>query len=405
MESTLTTTPAKTYDGPIFDADSHVIETDFEFMKRYLPAELHAEWLVARKHGPDGRYGLFVGDRRVNNSEAREEGLVPPPGKLKEWLRAIKEGKSILDGWIKPTEDMIGPRGRLAKLDSWGVEGCILFVGGFVSSLGYYPQDRIGNAVLHAYNRYLLDEWGFATDNRIFAAGLLSLWDLETSVAEARWLVENGCRVVCMPMGPADGKSPADPYFDPVWDILNEAGVAVTYHVSEANFMHPLIRAFGETPLQSRRTGQTAWQWMFCYSELPVQMVLANMVFGNFFARFPNIRIGSVENGAAWLPAFLDKMDKMRGMAKNGYWPNGQLAERPSRIFKRHCYVVAYPEDDVKGIVEAIGTADCLMMGSDYPHPEGVADPRSFYDECLTELPDDQVRAIMYENCRRFILG
>ena len=45
-----------------------------------------------------------------------------------------------------------------------------------------------------------------------------------------------------MPMGPAHGKSPADPYFDPIWSRLNEAGVAVAYHVSEANFMHPLIR-------------------------------------------------------------------------------------------------------------------------------------------------------------------
>jgi hypothetical protein len=31
---------------------------------------------------------------------------------------------------------------------------------------------------------------------------------------------------------------------------------------------------------------------------------------------------------------------------------------------------VAYPEDDVKGIVEKLGTADCIVMGSDFPHAE-----------------------------------
>ena len=46
-------------------------------------------------------------------------------------------------------------------------------------------------------------------------------------------------------MGPVGGRSPADPYFDPVWQVLNDAGIAVTYHVSEASFMHPLIRSFG----------------------------------------------------------------------------------------------------------------------------------------------------------------
>jgi predicted TIM-barrel fold metal-dependent hydrolase len=204
-------------------------------------------------------------------------------------------------------------------------------------------------------------------------------------------------------MGPANNKSPAHPYFDPVWARLNEANVAVTFHVSEANFMHPLIEQFGEQPLQSRRTGQTAWQWMFCYSELPVQMTLANIIYHNFFERFPNIKVASVENGANWLPGFLEKMDKMRGMAKNGYWPCGQLKERPSKIFKRHCYVVAYPEDDVKGIVEKIGSADCILMGSDYPHAEGVPEPRDFYKEALTQLPPDQVRAIMYDNGRRFM--
>jgi predicted TIM-barrel fold metal-dependent hydrolase len=188
-----------------------------------------------------------------------------------------------------------------------------------------------------------------------------------------------------------------------VWKILDDAGVAVTFHVSEANFMHAMIREFGETPLQSRRTGQTAWQWMFCYSELPVQVTLANIIYHNFFERFPNIRIASVENGANWVPHFLEKMDKMRGMAKNGYWPCGQLKERPSTIFKRHCYAVAYPEDDVKGIVEKIGTADCILMGSDYPHAEGVPAPRDFYAEALTDLPPDQARAIMYDNGKRFM--
>jgi predicted TIM-barrel fold metal-dependent hydrolase len=395
--------PAKVYTGPIFDCDSHIHERDYEFMKDYLPGELHAQWLPARKVGPDGRFGLHLGDRMVENAEANAEGLVPPPGRLKEWLKAMKDGQSNVAGWIKPTEDMMGPAQRLAKLDEFGVEGCILFVGEFVSTFGYYPQDKTGNTILAAYNRYVNDQWGFAYQNRIFTTGLLSLWDLESSVAEAKWLVEHGCRVVCMPMGPAGGRSPADPYFDPVWKILDDAQMSVTYHVSEANFMHPLIREFGETPLQSRRTGQTAWQWMFCYSELPVQITLANVIYHNFFERFPNIRLGSVENGCSWLPNFLDKLDKMRGMAKNGYWPCGQLPERPSRIFKKHCFVVAYPEDDVKGVVEKIGTSDCILMGSDYPHAEGVPEPRDFYAEALTDLPEADVRGIMYENGKRFM--
>ena len=52
---------------------------------------------------------------------------------------------------------MMEPAARLAKLDEFGVEGCILFVGEFVTTFGYLPQNAIGNQVLHAYNRYFDD--------------------------------------------------------------------------------------------------------------------------------------------------------------------------------------------------------------------------------------------------------
>jgi predicted TIM-barrel fold metal-dependent hydrolase len=390
------------YDGPIFDSDTHVHEHDFDFFREYLPRELHAQWLLQRREGPEG-FGLYLGERKVHNAEANAQGLVPPPGKLKEWLKAMKEGKSNVEGWINATPDMSDRDARVAKLDEFGVDGSIMYPGEFIATVGYYSPDKTGNAVLHAYNRYFNERWGFNVGDRIYTTPVLSLWDLDTSIKEAEWVIKQGARIVVMPMGPAHDKSPAHPDFDALWARLNEAGVAVAYHVSEATFMHPLIHAWGEKPLQSRRTGQTAWQWMFCYSEIPVQMTLANIVYHNFFERFPNIRIVSAENGANWLPSFLEKMDKMRGMAKNGYWPCGQLKERPSRIFRRHCYVVAYPEDDVKAIVEKLGGSECLLMGSDYPHAEGVQTPRDFYAEALTQLSAADARAIMHDNGRRLL--
>jgi predicted TIM-barrel fold metal-dependent hydrolase len=43
------------------------------------------------------------------------------------------------------------------------------------------------------------------------------------------------------------------------------------------------------------------------------------------------------------------------------------------------------------------------MMGSDYPHAEGVPEPRDFYTEALTALAPDQARAIMHDNGRRLL--
>jgi predicted TIM-barrel fold metal-dependent hydrolase len=396
------------YDGPIFDADSHIREKDWSFFRKYLPEKYWADWLMASHALPDGTLQLRIGSRPIENMESAD-GKMAPPGKLKEWLRAIATGDEIIER-ILPEPDMYACPERLAKLDEFGVDGCVLYIGDFVGAfglLGVLAEEKGpegANAVFRAYNEYLYAEWTYNREDRIYATPVLSLWDLAWSLEEADRLIERGVRIIVMPMGPANGRAPADPYFDPLWKKLDAAGVAVSFHVSEANFMHPLIRAWGEEPLQSRRKGQTAWQWVFAYSELPVMMTMASFVYWNFFERFPNIRLCSAENGAEWLPRFLYKMDKMRGMARNGFWPMGQLKERPSTIFKRHCFVVAYPEDNLSKIAEDMGgDIGCLLMGSDYPHAEGVPTPKDFVAEACSGLTEQQIRQVMHDNGRRFL--
>jgi predicted TIM-barrel fold metal-dependent hydrolase len=132
-------------------------------------------------------------------------------------------------------------------------------------------------------------------------------------------------------------------------------------------------------------------------------MTMSSFIYANFFERFPNLRMVSVENGAEWVPRFVHKMDKMRGMARAGYWSHGQMKERPSAVWNRHCFAVAYPEDDVRKIVDELGCADSILMGSDYPHPEGVSRPRDFVKEALTGLNDEQIADIMHRNGRRML--
>jgi predicted TIM-barrel fold metal-dependent hydrolase len=42
-------------------------------------------------------------------------------------------------------------------------------------------------------------------------------------------------------------------------------------------------------------------------------------------------------------------------------------------------------------------------MGSDYPHAEGVEEPRVFADEACKGLSDADTRKIMFENGMRFM--
>lgn len=68
----------------------------------------------------------------------------------------------------------------------------------------------------------------------------------------------------------------------------------------------------------------------------------------------------------------------------------------PSEIFKEHFYVCPFFEDPVPELVETIG-AERVIFGSDWPHPEGVAEPLDFLLEC-DGLSADQIRLIMRNN-------
>ena len=142
---------------------------------------------------------------------------------------------------------------------------------------------------------------------------------------------------------------------------------------------------------------------MNAYGEAPLVHTISSIIYYNLFARFPNLKVLSVENGAEWVPHFLQKLDKSRGMAKNGTWPCGQLADRPSNIFREHVGVVPYPEDDIAEIVAAVGP-DTLCLGTDFPHPEGVARAQDFVDQSMKDLHDEATRRkLVYENARRFV--
>jgi predicted TIM-barrel fold metal-dependent hydrolase len=393
-----------TYNGAIFDGDTHIYEQP-DSWSRYLPKELEKDWSFQWRVGADGEYALYVGQKKVEVSAGyfTADGKVPPPGKLHEWLRAMKDGHGEVEMRVDMTPDMYNAEDRLKKMDEFGVEGCFMYCGNMVAAVSYLDEPKAAAGVLHAYNRWMLDEWKFNHSDRIYSAPLISLADIDSAIKEAEFVVKNGARLVLMPMGPNEiGRSPADPYYDRFWSILNEAHVRVVYHVSEAIYLKHHMAVWGELMQQSRMR-QSAFVWMHGYSERPVIETISNFIFWNFFERFPNIKLLSAENGAEWVPNMLVKMDKVRGMAKMGLWPAGQLKERPSAIFKRHVGVVAYPEDDIRSLIDQTGSADWIITGSDYPHAEGVPSPADFIGEALTTCSLEEQRKIMYENGKNFI--
>jgi predicted TIM-barrel fold metal-dependent hydrolase len=380
---------------PLFDADQHYYEPRDCFTRHMAEKDLAKAIHVTRQD--DGRDAIWIGDKPFTFLDWNFDRH-PKAGSLKQMLKMLKTPDYANQVMEAARPEFFEREARLDSLDEQGVESCLMFPT-LAVCVEHFMKDDPEQMYLngHAFNRWLLEEWGFGRDGRIFGVPLLSLLDLEQATTELDWLLAEGARFIAMRPGPAFGRSPADPYFDPIWARLDEARVPVAYHVAESGYNELMGPAWGEAPNpQSHR--QSAFQWTNLYCDRPIMDTLSALVFHNLFGRFPNVKVLSVENGSGWVAYLLKAMDKMGGMGHNGPWIGGRIRERPSKILKRHLFVSPFHEDDVEGLAQALGEGQ-VLFGSDYPHPEGLAVPTSFAKE-ISNLSAEAQHRIMSSNGR-----
>jgi predicted TIM-barrel fold metal-dependent hydrolase len=381
---------------PLIDADEHYYEPRDAFTRHMPKALAHLAVRVEGAGTADER--IMVGDKPFTFLRHNYDRVVKP-GALREMLRTMKSGLAdesgtAIDEQVHPS--YVDRNARLAAMDAQGVEATLLFPTLAVCVEHFMKDDPVQlYANFEAFNRWLEDDWGYAYGDRIFAAPLMSLRNVDLAVAELDRVLALGARVISLRPGPAFGHSPADPVFDPFWARVDEAGVLVGLHIGESGYNELYSTAWGEDANPDSHH-QSALQWSCFYGDRPIMETVAAMVLHNLFGRFPNIRVASVENGSLWVPYLLAQLDKMKGMGRNGPWPGGYVEGKPSEVVKRHVFVSPYHEEDIPALVHLIGPNQ-VLFGSDFPHPEGLAAPAD-YAEGLKGLTDEEIRMIMRDN-------
>ncbi|MGV0656379.1 amidohydrolase family protein [Mycolicibacterium thermoresistibile] len=359
------------------DFDQHFYETE-DCFTRHMPKKKQ-DTAIRQITAPSGRKILLANERIVTALE-HDLDKAYVPGSLAEMLRKRASGRpSDAERFFEPMQvEYLDRDARLRQLDEQQVERTIMYPGGWALMAEQYldgVEPLYDN--IEAFNRWVDEQWGFAYQERIYAPAMMSLRDLGRTCAELDRVLDAGARFILLPAGPAYGRSPGDPYFDPFWARINEAHAVVCYHITEFYYQENVAAAWGwrlVPPFQF-----SAWQWQNSYGERPITDTLSALIFDNLFGRFPNVRVLVSEFGAEWIPHFIRHMDKSRGMGRNGPWLGGPLRERPSAIFKEYVRVVPYPEDDTVALIESLGTDQTLVMGSDWPHAEGLREPGEFY--------------------------
>jgi predicted TIM-barrel fold metal-dependent hydrolase len=360
----------------IVDADNHYYEPDDAWTRHLDPAFRDRAVHVVRGEDSVGR--PYFGSEPLYYLDRTPLDLIGRPGAVV----ANKDGRYAPlaeDDLIRPGEVpwFVNRDSRLDWMDAGDIEAVLLW-----PSLGLAVEHQMRSdppaciANLRSFNRWLDEDWGFAYQSRVFGVPWLSLIDLDAAVEELEAVIAKGARAIALLFGPVQGRSPADPYFDPFWARVAEAGIVVGFHGAESGYNELLSVQWGEQPRPPARA-QSPFQRAVFFGERPIADTLAALVLHNLFGRFPSLHVLCVENGAWWVPSLLRAIDRGARSGVYGQWLGGRFEELPSEVFRRHITVAPNDDDDIRGLVDLLGV-DRIALGSDYPHPEGVAEPRRF---------------------------
>ena len=345
----------------------------------------------------DGCRALLVNNELFTAVPNPTYNPVGVPGSLERYFRAANvDGEAILDiiemHEIQP--EYHNREDRVAALDAQGVDLAWL-----LPSLGFGLEEMLLDdpealyAVFRAYNTWLDEDWGYDRDGRIQTGPMISLVEPAEAEADMRLAIDRGARFVTFRPAPVDvpgtPRSPGDPVHDRVWGMAAEAGVIIAIHAADSGYAK-YLKNWGEGNRYRDLFASSLPEVMSLNYERPIFDMMAAIICHGVFDRHPALRVATLELGAGWVPYLLKRLGK-------SYGKTPQLFGRdPVESFREHVWVTPFYEDDVREVCDALGV-DRVLLGSDWPHPEGLSEPRAWLPD-FSSLTRTEQRLCLREN-------
>jgi predicted TIM-barrel fold metal-dependent hydrolase len=293
--------------------------------------------------------------------------------------------------YIEAPPAFFNPVDRLKVMDEQRIDRAMMW-----PTLASLLEERLSDdpkasaVVVHALNEWMYEHWTYNFENRIFATPVINLSIVDEAIRELDYVVERGARAVLIrpatvPDFGVRRRSFALPEFDPFWKRVQEAGMLVGMHASDDGYQRFLNEWDGNTHEHLPFERRTKFAELVSSEYRSIRDAVYSIIGHGLATRFPDIRFMPVENGSQWVPTAIKQMKKLYERSPEGWF------EDPIVALHRSIVIHPFFEEDVMGIVDAIGV-DNVVFGSDYPHPEGMADPTSFVEELGTLSEEDKAK-------------
>ncbi len=380
----------------VHDADAHLMETP-TWLRDHADAAFRDELPVLSYPGGNEL-------RQTGDPEEQQRDLLASFDRLCERHRS-EEYRSTENAEIMLRKNFAATGGFLAEdrpraLDLLGFDSQLVFNTFHNSRL--HDFEHAGNvdlahAAARAHNRGMLEFC--SVDPRLLATCYVPLVDPERANEAARDALAQGASALLVASGCPPHFSPSHLDLFGVWRQAEEAGVPIVFHVGGTGQLidpHYFVNGLPVPP--DFHGGEENFRSVdYMGIPGPPAQTLATMIFDGVLERFPDLRIGVIEQGAIWVPSWLRQMESAFDAFSRHEERLRTLSLRPSEYIHRQVRFTPYPTEDVGWIVDQ-GGADLVMFSSDYPHVEGGRRPIERFEASLGDAGDEVRRQFYVDN-------
>ena len=254
------------------------------------------------------------------------------------------------------------PDERIADLAADGVDAEILFPNKGLT-IWATPDAKFSQKMCKVYNEWAWET--FSSVNHVLSPmACIAPADTAGAIKEIERTAELGFRGLSLPCKPVWGPPDHEnlnynlPEFDPMWSVIEQTGLPITFHVST-----------GRDPRTSRGNGGAIINYAV-HSLAPTMEPIANLCASGVLERFPGLRFGSVEAGIGWVAWALSAMDE--AYKKHHMFVRPKLSMLPSEFFKQNGFATFQEDKPGLDLAREHGLTDNFMWANDYPHHEGT---------------------------------
>ena len=379
----------------VHDADAHIMETP-TWLRDHADPDL-------RERIPTLRYESGNELRQTGDPDAQLRDLVATFDQLadrhaSDEYRAEDEAQIMLRKNFAATGSFV-PEDRPRALDLLGFSSQLVFNTFHNRRLHDWEHGgdvELAYGVARAHNRGMVEFC--SVDERLLPTCYVPLVDFDRADAMAGEAIDGGAAALLIASGCPPGHSPSHRSLDPVWARAQEAGLPVVFHVGgTGDLIDPNYFVNGLPIPPDFHGGEENFRSVdYMGIPHPPMLTLATMIFDGVLERFPDLRIGVIEQGAVWMPSWMRLMESAFDAFERHEERLQQLSLRPSDYVRRQVRATPYPTEDVGWIIEQTGPEVCLFS-SDHPHVEGGRRPIERFEASLADA-SDEVRDRFYRD-------